>query len=136
MTNDRITQLEARIKELESYLNQFESYRKFNQTTKPTIPTVPTKSKRGSRLQEDWQPSSTLLTWTAKEFPSVDVALETDKFIDYWLSRAGAGAVKIDWDRTYRNWIRNASQFYKGKHETHKRIDKPDYNSAVRNCFD
>jgi hypothetical protein len=29
---------------------------------------------------------------------------ERERFRDYWLAKAGAGAVKIDWSATSRNW--------------------------------
>ena len=30
-------------------------------------------------------------------------------FCDYWHAKAGAQAVKLDWDATWRNWLRRAS---------------------------
>ena len=34
--------------------------------------------------------------------------LESRKFADYWAAKAGAGGVKLDWQATWRNWVRNA----------------------------
>jgi hypothetical protein len=34
------------------------------------------------------------------------INLEADKFKDWWLSKAGAGGAKMDWEATWRNWIR------------------------------
>lgn len=130
--------LKKRIELLESYLSQFDSYRSFNLSHNK--PAAKKKKKvngtRGCRLPEDWQPDTTLITWAQTDFPAVDLPLETAKFIDYWLSRADKGAIKLSWDRTFRNWIRQASINYRKKHEAHKRNDKLDYQSAVRNAFD
>lgn len=64
------------------------------------------KSPRASRLSEDWKPSSELVAWAQTEFPGLDVLSHTDHFVDYWVSKAGAGATKLDWDRTWKNWMR------------------------------
>lgn len=64
--------------------------------------------KKGTRLPNDWHPSEDLMTWAKTEFPNTDVLIETDKFKDYWRSKAGASATKLDWDATFRNWIRSA----------------------------
>ncbi len=63
-------------------------------------------SPRASRLVEDWRPSEASLLWARSEFPTLDLAAHTDHFIDYWMSKSGAGATKLDWDRTWKNWMR------------------------------
>ena len=144
MTNEhRIEQLERRIKELEGYLSQFESFRNFRKQDKrnntAAISTTLRKQPktRGTRLNEDWQPSSDLLRWAEHDFPQVDLPLEVAKFVDYWIARADKGAIKLDWDRTFRNWIRNsASQYRNSRHETRKRSDSLDFIESVRTSFD
>ncbi|MGH8171822.1 MAG: DnaT-like ssDNA-binding domain-containing protein [Rhodanobacteraceae bacterium] len=66
------------------------------------------RGKRGSRIPDDWQPSAELREWAKREHPSVDLKLETAKFIDFWQAKAGRDAAKLDWTATFRNWIRNA----------------------------
>ena len=63
---------------------------------------------RGTRLPEDWQPSRDLLNWARREFACVNLEDQTERFRDYWLSRAGAGARHTSWDRTWKNWMRRA----------------------------
>ena len=64
---------------------------------------------RGSRLDPDWTPSATTIAWTHREAETgLDITVEWAKFQDYWLARAGAGARKVDWDRTWKNWVRKA----------------------------
>lgn len=146
MTNDdKIAQLERRLEELEGYLSQFDSFRNFrkrdtrnNTAAISTTLRQPSKTTntRGSRLQEDWQPNNTLIEWAKTDYPYVDLTLEIAKFVDYWVARADKGAIKLDWDRTFRNWIRNSSSNYRRKYETHKRPDSLDFTDAVRNSFD
>jgi hypothetical protein len=40
-----------------------------------------------------------------KAMPDPDSFIEG--FCDYWKGRPGAGGLKLDWDATFRNWIRN-----------------------------
>jgi hypothetical protein len=64
--------------------------------------------KRGSRLPPNWKPDSDLLTFAAARLSSDQVAEEVEKFRDYWTAKTGAAATKLDWQATFRNWIRNA----------------------------
>lgn len=68
-------------------------------------------NKRGSRLPQDWQLPKAWGEWTLSEFktwtPDV-VRIEADKFRDFWCSKAGREAAKLDWQATWRNWCRNA----------------------------
>lgn len=135
---DKIARLEARINELELFLNRFDSYKEYKKKLQPALPARKTtqKTTKGSRLPEDWQPADYLVEWARKEFQHVDLALETDKFIDYWLSRADRGAIKLSWERTFRNWIRQASSNYRKINGTHKQVPGLDFNEAVRTSFD
>jgi hypothetical protein len=61
-----------------------------------------------SRISQEYKPSEKLLEWQTNNFPGVDVKLETEKFIDFFLS--SSKGVKNDWDAAWRNWIRNSSK--------------------------
>jgi hypothetical protein len=41
--------------------------------------------------------------------PAVNLDLEAEKFVDYWTSKAGQTATKMDWRKTFVNWCRNAN---------------------------
>lgn len=60
------------------------------------------------RLPENWQPKENDWQVMVDHFPTLDLKLETHSFRDYWHSVAGAKGKKLDWDATWRNWIRNA----------------------------
>lgn len=67
--------------------------------------------KRGSRLPQDWVLPKAWGDWALVEFgswtPDV-VRIEADKFRDFWHSKSGKDAAKMDWQATWRNWCRNA----------------------------
>ena len=68
------------------------------------------RSKRATRLPKDWQPSPELIAWARSDHPQVSLRAEVPKFRDYWCPKAGKDATKLDWDGTFRNWIRKADE--------------------------
>ena len=64
-------------------------------------------NKRGSRLAQDWFLSKSLGEWAQQERPDLDVRQVAEQFKDYWIAQAGQKGVKLDWDATWRNWVRN-----------------------------
>lgn len=69
---------------------------------------APPKSKRGTRLPDSWKPDEDVIRAMRDERPDVDLRLEHRKFIDHFKAKAGKDGVKLDWNATWRNWIRNA----------------------------
>lgn len=80
----------------------------------PDVPLAaprPPKSsdKRGTRLDDSFTLTSPMRSWAVKEgLPAAEVDRETDKFRDYWAAQPGQKGVKLDWQGTWRNWIRRA----------------------------
>lgn len=68
-------------------------------------------ASRGSRLPDGFAPSDADTEWAGREYPDVDTAAQTAAFCDYWRSKAGADARKLDWQATWRNWIRRAAEY-------------------------
>ena len=64
-------------------------------------------NKRGSRLAQDWFLSKSMGDWAIQERPDLDVRQVAEQFKDYWVAQAGQKGVKLDWDATWRNWVRN-----------------------------
>lgn len=62
---------------------------------------------RGARLPLDWKPTTELQAWASRKRPDLDAAETLAKFRDHWAAAPGAKGVKLDWDATYRNWVRN-----------------------------
>jgi uncharacterized protein YdaU (DUF1376 family) len=69
------------------------------------------KKKRGSRLSDDWFLPKEWGDWALEQGLNVEgIRAEADKFKDYWHSKAGPTAAKLDWQGTWRNWIRTATE--------------------------
>lgn len=67
--------------------------------------------KRGCRLSVDWQPMP--LPPDIAASPDL-IGRELARFRDYWASAPGAKGVKLDWDATWRNWMRKAMETQHG----------------------
>ena len=83
-----------------------------NQTEIPPPSAGPPRGARsargptGHRIPPDWKPGETLRAWAVAEWPSVDLDSVTAEFVDFWLGVSGKAALKVDWDGTFRNRIR------------------------------
>lgn len=66
---------------------------------------APRKTK-GARLPDGWFPSGADWSWALDQLGEPRAKYELEKFRDYWRARAGAQGVKLDWDATWRNWVR------------------------------
>lgn len=68
--------------------------------------------KAGTRLPERWEPKP-LIGKTAEmvaAWPAGMIERELAKFKDHWLKTPGARGRSLDWDASYRNWLRNADE--------------------------
>jgi hypothetical protein len=64
---------------------------------------------RGTRLSADWAPSERLLKWFAEKGFTFDMAIQHEKFMNHWLAKSGKDSAKLDWDRTWQNWMITAA---------------------------
>lgn len=63
--------------------------------------------KRSARLPAEWVLPKAWGVWAVSEGMSeTDVRREAERFRDYWHSIGGQRAVKLDWQATWRNWVR------------------------------
>jgi hypothetical protein len=62
-------------------------------------PSIRRSQARGTRLPADWQPRDFL-----------EESYELEKFRDYWASVAGQRGTKLDWDATWRNWVKSSHE--------------------------
>lgn len=81
-------------------------------TPPPIIPQTPStirETKRATRLSPDWTLPASWGRWAVDQGHSeAHVRLEAEKFRDFWCSKSGKDATKLDWMATWRNWIRNS----------------------------
>lgn len=71
--------------------------------------------RRGTRLPNDWFLPAEWGRWASKEtgWPRERILLEAATFADYWQSLPGAKATKLDWEKTWRNWVRRAASSFR-----------------------
>lgn len=68
------------------------------------------RQRTGERLPHNWNPSRELIDTMRAECPHIDIHAEHLKFRDYWIAQPGQRGVKLDWEATWRNWIRTAAE--------------------------
>lgn len=81
------------------------------------------EEKRASRIKADWMPSQEIIDTLKAEYPNLDYRAEHQNFIDYWIAKPGQAALKLDWDATWRRWMRKA-----GKEQAEK-ASRPPYRN-------
>ena len=81
--------------------------------TKRETETEAKKSTRGSRLSADWVLPKEWADWAKQERPDLDLRSVGEQFRDYWSAKAGSGSTKLDWQATWRNWVRNQKMVFK-----------------------
>jgi len=67
------------------------------------------RSPAGSRLPADWVCPSEWLDYCRSKRPDLDANEVACSFADFWKAKAGAAARKVDWQATWRTWVRNES---------------------------
>lgn len=70
-------------------------------------------SKRGSRIPADFSISPEMRSWAlANKLPNPDDHI--CEFVDYWTAKPGIAGYKLDWQATFRNWLRRVPQYNHG----------------------
>jgi hypothetical protein len=66
----------------------------------------PASRRRGSRLLDDWLPDEADLAYAASRgFQPLAIDRMAERFRNYWTSKTGKDAAKLDWHATWRNWV-------------------------------
>jgi hypothetical protein len=65
--------------------------------------------KLGSRLSKDLLFTGEWLLFCKQERPDLQPLRTFEQFKDYWVAQPGQKGVKLDWDATWRNWVRNTN---------------------------
>jgi len=65
------------------------------------------EKQRGTRLPANWEPSDEDIAYCKKERTDLQWQRVAENFRDYWLAQAGSKAVKMDWSRVWKTWVRN-----------------------------
>jgi uncharacterized protein YdaU (DUF1376 family) len=70
----------------------------------------PKRAFKGSRLSADWRPTDKDWQEATCSLGSKQADSELAKFRDHWPAQPGKNGVKLDWDATWRNWVRRAAE--------------------------
>ncbi len=63
---------------------------------------------RGARLTADWSPEESVKFWASQKRPDLNIEETIEEFRDYWLAKPGKDGTKLDWNLTFKTWVRNA----------------------------
>ncbi len=65
---------------------------------------------RGTRLPNDWTLPDAWAAWAyqTRHWTPQEIADEAETFANYWQAKSGAAAIKIAWEKTWRNWVRQS----------------------------
>lgn len=76
------------------------------------VPESPTDSlgrtsapSRGTRIPDQFVIDDEMRAWAEKNCPNIDVSLHTQRFVNHFKASSGRNAVKLDWVRTWQNWL-------------------------------
>jgi hypothetical protein len=78
--------------------------------SQPKISAAEQSAACASRLPPDWQPSDEGMGFATEILGYQQARVECERFRDYWLAKAGAGAMNVDWSATWRNWVRKSAE--------------------------
>ncbi len=65
---------------------------------------------KGTRLPEDWTLPQSWKNWALAQRPDLDPDRIAEEFRDFWISKTGQNATKLNWEATWRNWVRRQKQ--------------------------
>jgi hypothetical protein len=99
----------------QSNLSEYTRARSKNHANSPRPP-----ERRATRISLDWEPGEKGLAYAAQHgLVGEDLRDEIAKFKNYWESKGGRDAAKLDWAATWRNWVLNWKTVYGGKRHHH-----------------
>lgn len=77
-----------------------------------SVAIAPPPAKKGTRLPEGWSPARTDTNLNVEAgFMPDRLTSELERFRDHWAAQPGQKGVKLDWDATWRNWLRRDSDY-------------------------
>ena len=79
-------------------------------TVLPKKPVKKVSTEKGTRLPDGWMPSpEDCDVGYDLGFSEDEIRFEHAKFTDFWRAKPGAAGRKVDWNATFRNWLRKAA---------------------------
>jgi len=67
-------------------------------------------SPRAARLPNDWACPPDWIEWAVdlRQWHPSDAEAEAEIFANYWQAKGGKDACKLDWRKTWQNWVRSS----------------------------
>ena len=91
------------------------------------------KSSKGSRISENWRLSDTERQYAvSKGLDAEEIERQAELFLNYWLSKSGATAVKKDWTRTWYTWVLT----YIDRYQKSKKSNRYGKENQMVNAFE
>jgi hypothetical protein len=88
---------------------------------------------RGTRLPHNWVPNQININFAVSHnWQDGLIGVEGLKFRNFWTSKTGQGATKLNWDRTWENWVLNYRGSLKGKQNVGVQADRDVHAAAQR----
>lgn len=99
-----------------------------NRLDKKSNNTKPQKSKSSKQkcLTDDFEITDSMRVWFKENGFQFDINWETEKFKDYFIS---SGKRYVDWDRTWKNWMRRAHETNRAKVVAFKQPRLPEFGT-------
>src|SRR5581483_11478678 len=69
-------------------------------------------------LPEGWSPDTDDWNEADRALGAIGARSELAKFRDHWKQQPGSKGVKLDWNATWRNWVRRAAEYAGGRNGT------------------
>lgn len=78
------------------------------------------KSGKGTRLADDFEPPADWIDWAVKKrgWSRAEATEECECFARYWQAKPGREACKLDWPKTWQNWVANSRRQTSGNGST------------------
>lgn len=103
-----------------------DSRREFDQGSKKEV----VARARGTRLPPDWKPNESLRQFALEHGIDPDAACA--EFVDFWIGVPGQRGVKLNWDSTFRNRVRDlASGKYRPRAGPPQRQQQPSFRDIA-----
>lgn len=93
----------------------------------PSPPYSSPASRRGTRLAEDFEPPADWIVWAIKKrgWSREEAIDECECFARYWQAKPGKDATKLDWPKTWQNWVTNSRRANQPTAPPHDRPGMP-----------
>lgn len=93
-------------------------------------PSLRSGESRASRLPKPFVLPDEWADWARQERPDLDPQRVAAKFADYWHGKPGKAGTKLDWQATWRNWVRDEKA-----HRTDQSGETP-YQRSMREKYE